>query len=111
MTETQNFKLKKPDYNDIADVGQLNENWDTLDKMAAGLDSAGKVRKDQIPDIDCGMWDTDPVSAHDYTTTAHTMLLVDGNNTEAVDSSETLEEHMANPSAHQNLIIDGNAGQ
>ena len=64
-----------------------------------------------VKDIDCGVWDTDPVEEHNETATAHANLLVDGNNTAAVDDSTTLEEHMANPLAHQNMIIDGNAGQ
>ena len=73
----------------------------------ATLDENGKL----VQDIDCGVWDTDPVEAHNATATAHANLLVDGNNVEAVDISESLEEHMANPLAHQNLVIDGNAGQ
>ena len=71
------------------------------------LDENGKL----VQDIDCGVWDTDPVEEHNATATAHANLLVDGNNVEAVDTSESLEEHMANPLAHQNLVIDGNAGQ
>lgn len=77
----------------------------------ASLDSTGKLEQDEIPNIDCGVWDTDPVAEHNATALAHTNLLVDGNNTAAVDDSTTLEEHMANPMAHQNLVIDGNAGQ
>lgn len=73
----------------------------------ATLDENGKL----VQDIDCGVWDTDPVEEHNATATAHANLLVDGNNVEAVDISESLEEHMANPLAHQNLVIDGNAGQ
>ena len=73
----------------------------------ATLDENGKL----VQDIDCGVWDTDPVEEHNATATAHANLLVDGNNVEAVDTSESLEEHMANPLAHQNLVIDGNAGQ
>ena len=61
--------------------------------------------------IDCGVWDTDPVAAHNNTATAHANLLVDGNSTNTADMSETLEEHVKNPLAHQNLVIDGNAGQ
>ena len=71
------------------------------------FDENGKL----VQDIDCGVWDTDPVEAHNATATAHANLLVDGNNVEAVDTSESLEEHMANPLAHQNLVIDGNARQ
>ncbi len=83
----------------------------TSQKGAAGgvasLDDEGKL----VQDIDCGVWDADPVAEHNATATAHANLLVDGNNVEAVDTSESLEEHMANPLAHQNLVIDGNAGQ
>ena len=77
----------------------------------ARLDSSGKLERSEIPDIDCGEWDTEPVAEHDSTPTAHQNLMVDGNNTAAADHSETLEEHMENPTAHQNLMIDGNAGQ
>ena len=77
----------------------------------ASLGSDGKLSQDEIPDIDCGVWDTDPVAEHNAAATAHVNLMVDGNNTAAADDSATLEEHMGNPMAHQNLIIDGNAGQ
>ncbi len=77
----------------------------------AHLDSGGKLARDEIPDIDCGVWDIDPVAEHNGTPTAHANLVVDGNNTAAVDTSTTLAEHMANPLAHQNLVIDGNAGK
>ena len=50
----------------------------------ATLDENGKL----VQDIDCGVWDTDPVEAHNATATAHANLLVDGNNVEAVDISE-----------------------
>lgn len=77
----------------------------------ASLDASGKLEQGEIPDIDCGVWDTNPVAEHNETLAAHVNLLVDGNNTAAVDTSESLEEHMANQNAHQNLKIDGNAGQ
>lgn len=77
----------------------------------ASLDASGKLEQGEIPDIDCGVWDTNPVAEHNETPAAHANLLVDGNNTAAVDASETLEEHMANPNAHQNLVVDGNAGK
>ncbi len=77
----------------------------------AALDSSGKLERSEIPDIDCGEWDTEPVAEHDSTPTTHQNLMVDGNTTAAADHSETLEEHMENPMAHQNLMIDGNAGR
>ena len=83
---------------------------DDLDGFAH-LDGTGKLAQGEIPDIDCGVWDADPVAEHNATATAHASLTVDGNNVEAADTSATLEEHMANPLAHQNLVIDGNAGQ
>ena len=73
----------------------------------ASLDDTGKLAQD----IDCGVWDTDPVVEHNATPYTHTVMSVDGNNVEVVDESTTLEEHIANPNAHQNLVIDGNAGQ
>ena len=110
MTETTNYKLKKPGDSDNVRVDVLNGNMDVIDrelKQRATLDENGKL----VQDIDCGVWDTDPVEEHNATATAHANLLVDGNNVEAVDTSESQEEHMANPLAHQNLVIDGNAGQ
>lgn len=74
----------------------------------ATLDGSGKLVQGQIPDIDCGVWDTDPVASHNATADTHRAMLVDGNNVEPVDSSQSLEEHIANPQAHQNLKIDGN---
>lgn len=74
----------------------------------ATLDTTGKLEKSQIPNIDCGVWDTDPVASHNATADTHRAMLVDGNNVEPVDSSRSLEEHIANPQAHQNLKIDGN---
>ena len=77
----------------------------------ADLDEDMKVPISEIPDIDCGVWDIDPVAEHNATAAAHANLVVDGNNMAAVDTSATLAEHIANPMAHQNLVIDGNAGQ
>lgn len=74
----------------------------------ATLDNNGKLTQGEIPNIDCGIWDSDPIAAHNAAAAAHQNLTVDGNNTAAVDNSQTLEEHMANPNAHQNLIVDGN---
>ena len=74
----------------------------------ATLDGNGKLVQGQIPDIDCGVWDTGPVASHNATADTHRAMLVDGNNFEPADSSQTLEEHIANPQAHQNLKIDGN---
>lgn len=104
----------------------LNKNWDKVDEAdgnnlkqrekgtpsgVATLDGAGRLEQSEIPNIDCGVWDTTPVAEHNAAAEAHQNLLVDGNNTTAVKESATLNEHMANPMAHQNLVIDGNAGQ
>ena len=48
------------------------------------------------------------VGAHNVLATTHRNMMVDGNNTEVEDSSQTLAEHIVNENAHQNLIIDGN---
>ena len=74
----------------------------------ATLDTTGKLEKSQIPNIDCGIWDVDPVAAHNATPYTHSVMLVDGNNFDPVDNSTTLEEHIQNPNAHQNLVVDGN---
>lgn len=77
-------------------------------QLLATLTNDGVLSPDEIPNIDCGIWDSDPIAAHNAAAAAHQNLTVDGNNTAAVDNSQTLEEHMANPNAHQNLIVDGN---
>lgn len=78
----------------------------------ASLDSTGKMPALQLPAvIDCGVWNgstANSVSVHNATAMAHQALIVDGNNVNGVDASQTLEEHMVNPYAHQNLIVDGN---
>lgn len=78
---------------------------------AASLDGGGKLPAAQLPAvIDCGVWGAPPedVAAHNMAPMAHQALIVDGNNVNGVDASQTLEEHMVNPYAHQNLIVDGN---
>lgn len=75
----------------------------------ASLDGYGKLSQSEIPNIDCGVWDTSPIAQHNATAATHQNMLVDGNNTLAADSSQSLEEHIVNPTAHQNLWIDGNA--
>lgn len=46
MTETTNYKLKKPGYEDYVDIGALNENADVIDvelhKLSAGKTDAAK---------------------------------------------------------------------
>ena len=32
MTETENLKLKKPDYTDTADIADINANMDIIDE-------------------------------------------------------------------------------
>lgn len=100
-TFTPNYNLKKPDVIDFINIMDINGNMDILDDLLKTLSEAQK-------DIDCGIWDSDPIAEHNAAAAAHQNLTVDGNNTAAVDSSQTLEEHMANPNAHQNLIVDGN---
>ena len=77
----------------------------------ASLDGGGKLEQDEIPNIDCGIWDTSPVAQHNVTKSTHINMRVDGTSTQPADDSTELEEHIANPNAHQNLVIDGNAGQ
>lgn len=74
----------------------------------ASLTVSGVLESSQIPNIDCGIWDTIPVAQHNATAVTHQVMMADGNNTSVMDSSTTLEEHIANPAAHQNLVIDGN---
>lgn len=60
--------------------------------------------------IDCGIWDDDlsALELHNTSADAHKNLIIDGNSTQNIDTSQSLEEHIQNAYAHQNLIIDGN---
>lgn len=50
-----------------------------------------------------------PIAVHDVTPITHTNMLVDGGTMEIVGGRiMTLEEHVINQTAHQNLIVDGN---
>ena len=75
------------------------------------VNAAQRACNEMSEHVDGGEWDMDPVTEHDADETAHINLVVDGNNTDAADTSTTLEEHLSNPNAHQNLTIDGNAGK
>jgi hypothetical protein len=44
LKETTNFKLKKPELIDPADITQLNTNWDILDKEIKGLRQAVEIK-------------------------------------------------------------------
>lgn len=110
-TTTTNYNLKKPAETDFYDIADSNGNMDIIDAelaKKASLDESGKLASSMIPDIDCGIWDSDPIAQHNASSTAHRNITVDGNNTVGVDGSETLEAHMINPIAHQNIILDGN---
>ena len=55
MTETTNYKLKKPGDSDNVRVDVLNGNMDVIDrelKPRAGLGPDGKVQKEQLPEMD-----------------------------------------------------------
>lgn len=107
---TKNYNLKKPAPTDFVDIQDLNDNADIIDetlKAKADLTS-GKLAQSEIPNIDCGIWDSDPIAAHNANESAHINMAIDGNTTEIADNSMTLEEHIVNPVAHQNLIVDGN---
>ena len=85
-------------------VNTIGSNFANL----ASLDSSGVLKKEEIPNIDCGTWDSNSVALHNITEHTHTNLVVDGNVNEVIDNSTTLETHIVNASAHQNLSIDGN---
>ncbi len=74
----------------------------------ADLNEKGVLVKSQIPDLDCGIWDPGPLTAHLGEEEAHQNLVIDGNNLNCPDDSSTLLEHSRNPMAHQNMIVDGN---
>lgn len=116
---------------DVVEADDINQLQGDLEGLAAeaeadrlALDGAlkrkadlvgGTVPVEQLPaevvsgDIDFGTFDdADALTLHETSRTAHPWMLVDGNYSAAADTSQTLEEHMANPLAHQNLDIDGN---
>jgi len=52
MKKTTNLQLKKPDYNDVADIATINANMDILDKeIAKKVDSNHNHTKNQITDF------------------------------------------------------------
>lgn len=121
-SNTENWEVQI-DTSALATVGDVQEGMEAVlqeciprsqlgqPNGAASLDSGGKIPAAQLPTvIDCGVWGTLPedVAAHNAAPMAHQALIVDGNNANGVDASQTLEEHMTNPYAHQNLIVDGN---
>ena len=88
-------------------VGAVPQEQKGAPEGVATLDGDGRLAQD----VDGGVWDADPVEAHNESPYAHQSMRVDGNNAAGADGSDSLAEHMANPLAHQNLVIDGNAGQ
>lgn len=113
-TTTTNYNLIKPAETDFYNIADSNGNMDIIDAelaKRASLDESGKLESSVIPDIDCGIWDSNAVMAHNAAQTAHGNLIVDGNQDTNADTSSTLEEHMINPMAHQNIILDGNDNQ
>ena len=75
--------LKKDPVADGADTfnieTMLNENWEKIDKGAALLDENGKIPEEQLPEMDY-----DPAGA-------------------ASAVQQELEQHMVDPSAHQDI--------
>lgn len=82
------------------------------DKIASivGMDYATQeyVNEAVLRDIDCGLFEGTNLPSHSISPMAHPYLVVDGNAVSAADDSVTLEDHIDNIRAHQNLIIDGN---
>ena len=80
-------------------------------RQKADLGANGKLVDWELGDIDCGYFDeaaADPVALHDQSPTVHMRMAVDGNTAAPADTSATLEEHVVNPLAHQNIDLDGN---
>ena len=83
----------------------------TPEKTARWNTAAAKLEPGGI--IDCGSFGktpVDPVSLHNATARAHPLLALDGNVIQGGDGAATLAEHMVDPGAHGNLIVDGNLG-
>lgn len=101
---TANYHLKKPAPEDFYNIADFNENADLIDAALAQ-----KADKDDVLDIDCGVWDVGPVAAHNASAAAHQNLRIDGNAAAPSETGDTLVEHETDPGAHQNMIVDGNA--
>ena len=50
-TETTNYKLKKPEYNEYVDIGALNENFDILDEKLKEIEEATEIKVDVTADV------------------------------------------------------------
>lgn len=73
---TTNFNLKKPATSDFVDIADINGNMDTIDtelKKRAELDSSGKVKTDQLPEMDYEHSGTaaSAVNAHNTASNSH----------------------------------------
>jgi hypothetical protein len=105
-TYTPNAGFEKDDDDEFYDIATTNRNLDKMDGMLGDLSGM---------DIMCGTFEErlsdlvdDPVVVHNADEFAHRNMIADGSsNATATDISESLEEHMNNPNAHQNLNIDG----
>ncbi len=51
MTQTENYRLNKPDYEDMADVAKLNENADIIDEALNELSERGIIYEDETKTI------------------------------------------------------------
>ena len=81
----------------------------TPEKTARWNTAAAKLEPGGV--IDCGSFtgtETNPVSLHNATARSHTLLHLDGNVTQGGAGAATLQDHMVDPGAHGNLIVDGN---
>lgn len=108
----------------VGDAEKVEAVIDSSQVYATKKDLAGKADRDlgnvdaevfaQLvaaaeSNIDCGLFDElAAVAAHDGTPDAHAAMRVDGNAAAPVGTAETLEEHMIDPAAHQNIVLDGN---
>lgn len=66
----------------------------------------------QLDNIDCGYFteveESMVVAAHNSTLTSHSTMVVDGGNVIVSNHTITLDDHLADEYAHQNIILDGN---
>lgn len=74
-TETTNYKLKKPEYNEYVDIGVLNENFDVLDEKVADVED--KLNNLDIPTPDV----SGQIEIHNDAEDAHSETLAKKNHT------------------------------
>ncbi|EJP20265.1 hypothetical protein HMPREF1142_2171 [Peptostreptococcaceae bacterium AS15] len=103
MQETRNYKLKKPEYNEYADVMDINHNMDVVDQILKGLDERLKkvLTKEQTDSFYAKIAHRHNVN--DIDNLISTIQTTKVNNAIQADNSDKLR--------NMNFIWSGQAGQ